>query len=217
MSLVHALARSLALTLLLSTLTACTPTPPPAAPLDRNTFWRIMEATHGAADDEQARQRLALRLASLPDQHLVDFYRHYNGLVDEADRGDLWAAGRLLNGGHATDDGFDYFREWLVAQGHDVYERALAEPDSLSTIDFVQTKGSRAEWEGIAYEAVNVYETRTQRPFPRDPPDPAARFRSPGWDYRDYTDAVMAQRLPRLWQKYGAEMQAWDRQFETAE
>jgi hypothetical protein len=209
----HAFTRLLALALLLATASGCGSRPPPAAtPLDHETFWRIMEATRGATDDVQARERLALRLASLPDEHLVDFYRYFHRLVDDADRGDLWAAGRLLNGGHGSDDGFDYFREWLVAQGRDVYERALADPDSLSHLHFAPTEGSRAEWEGIAYEAVRVYEERTQRPFPRPPPDPTARFRTPGWNWEDYTDEVMAQRLPRLWERYGAQLQAWDRQ-----
>jgi hypothetical protein len=34
--------------------------------------------------------------------------------------------------GHCSDDSFENFRCWLVSMGRDVYENALANPDSLS-------------------------------------------------------------------------------------
>jgi hypothetical protein len=37
----------------------------------------------------------------------------------------------LINGG-MSDDGFTDFRYWLISRGRDVYERALADPDSLT-------------------------------------------------------------------------------------
>lgn len=33
----------------------------------------------------------------------------------------------MMNG--CSDDSFDYFRGWFIAQGKDVYMDALAEPD----------------------------------------------------------------------------------------
>jgi hypothetical protein len=187
---------------------------PPAAPFGPDEFWGVVGSMRGATGEEDARARLAGRLAQLPEPHLVAFRSHYDAAVAAADRGDVWAAGRLANGGHATDDGFQYFREWLVAQGREVYERTLAAPDTLADFPFADEPGSRAEWEGLAFEAVRVYEARTGRDFPRLTGSPAARFALPDWDGRDYTHAVLAQRLPRLWARYGAELQAWERQFE---
>src|SRR5690242_19263203 len=37
-------------------------------------------------------------------------------------RADLWAVAYTVNGG-ASDDGFDYFRGWLIAQGRETFER----------------------------------------------------------------------------------------------
>ena len=39
----------------------------------------------------------------------------------------------IVNGG-ASDDGFDYFRGWLIAQGREVFEGTLAKPDSLADV-----------------------------------------------------------------------------------
>jgi hypothetical protein len=44
---------------------------------------------------------------------------------------DQWGAAYLANGG-CSDDGFDYFRGWLIGQGRKVYETVLADPDSLA-------------------------------------------------------------------------------------
>ena len=52
-------------------------------------------------------------------------------LVAQAHRWDLGAAAYLMRGGY-SDDGFDYFRGWLIAQGRSRRERALADPDSLA-------------------------------------------------------------------------------------
>lgn len=35
-----------------------------------------------------------------------------------------------MNGGCA-DDGFEYFRNWIISRGKDVYDQAKANPDTL--------------------------------------------------------------------------------------
>ena len=51
-------------------------------------------------------------------------------------REDLWGAAYLINGG-ASDDGFEYFRGWLMTQGRAVFARAVADPDSLAELPAV--------------------------------------------------------------------------------
>jgi hypothetical protein len=43
----------------------------------------------------------------------------------------LWGAAYLINGG-CSDDGFDYFRAWLISKGKNIFQSALANPDDLS-------------------------------------------------------------------------------------
>ena len=50
-----------------------------------------------------------------------------------ANRHDLWRVANLANGG-ASHDGFYYFRLWLVGMGKQVFEAALADPDSLADV-----------------------------------------------------------------------------------
>ena len=51
----------------------------------------------------------------------------------EAHDWNLWGAAYLMKGG-CSDDAFDYFRGWLVAQGRRTWERALRDPDTLAEL-----------------------------------------------------------------------------------
>jgi hypothetical protein len=56
----------------------------------------------------------------------------------ESFRADLWDAAMVINQWESNDkffcseDTFFGFRGWLVAQGHQVYDAAIADPDSLA-------------------------------------------------------------------------------------
>jgi Protein of unknown function (DUF4240) len=47
-----------------------------------------------------------------------------------------WAAACLINGG-CSDDGFDYLRGWRIVQGREVFERSMADPDSLADLPVI--------------------------------------------------------------------------------
>lgn len=69
----------------------------------------------------------------------------------------LWGAAYVINGG-CSDDCFEYFRGWLVLQGRETFERALANPDSLAV--HPQLEGA-AELEEVLYVARTVYQAKT--------------------------------------------------------
>jgi len=122
-------------------------------------FWAIVEAGRsGVADTvenaDEVAENVVERLVTLPPGKIVEFQQVYEQLDHESYRWDLWAAAYLINGG-CSDDGFDYFRGWLVAQGRAVWDRALANPDSLADVVGAEAADS-AECEdmlGAAYEA----------------------------------------------------------------
>jgi hypothetical protein len=55
------------------------------------------------------------------------------GLVEMLRGCPPWAAAYVVNGG-ASEDGFDYFLGWLMAQGRARWEATLADPDSLADV-----------------------------------------------------------------------------------
>lgn len=149
-------------------------------------------------------------LMQLQPGEVADFRRHTDRLVQRAERGELWAAGTLLNGGHGSDDGFLYFRAWLVSCGKAVYYRALESPDSLAEVDVElddESGAPDAEFEDFLYLPVDVYEKITGGKDLYDVLDDQSDMPEPvpEWGDGDYESQAWLQgHLPKLWHLYGA-------------
>jgi hypothetical protein len=166
--------------------------------VDENRFWEYVSRAHAAAggrrDDEaldaQA-EHLAAALTGQPPNELLDFQSLWDRFHAAAYRWDLWGAAYVINGG-CSDDGFHYFRNWLIAQGRDVYTAALADPESLADLPGVEP--DRAEDEAVAYAAADVYEELTGEEMPESAvehaPEPA------GDD--DWDEDTVDEHFPRL-------------------
>ncbi|GGP32134.1 hypothetical protein GCM10010287_24150 [Streptomyces variabilis] len=103
--------------------------------MDRQRFWQIIEAARDRApapgDAEDVARRAASHLAAHPVEEIVAAQQALWGLMADSYTNPLWAAAYVINGG-CSDDGFDYFRGWLIAQGREIFERAVADPDALA-------------------------------------------------------------------------------------
>ena len=180
------------------------PTPP--APGTEAWFWRLVESAKRGTDGDCEAQCAALqeKLALLPIPDILAFQRVMDDVQRDSYRADLWGAAFLINGG--SDDGFEYFRGWLIMQGEGVYRAALQDPDSLTRI---VPDTHDVECEDALYTASYAYEAKTGRDDFHD----LLPSRSPNQligDFADWDDgngdmdAQKAQALyPRLWQKFG--------------
>ena len=70
-------------------------------------------------------------LAELSTAEILAYQHLHHQLMAESYHWDLWGAAYLLNFG-SSDDGFDYFRGWLLTQGRAIWEAALQDPDGLA-------------------------------------------------------------------------------------
>jgi hypothetical protein len=106
--------------------------------VDRDGFWHIVATARGrrARSANSVARRIIAQLQRRPLDEIVAFGRHYEAVSAESNTHLLWAAAYLINGG-CSDDGFDYFRGWLVTRGRDAWTHAVADPDSL--VDIVHT------------------------------------------------------------------------------
>jgi hypothetical protein len=101
--------------------------------MDEAQFWAIIEAGGKKAGTDPERQLAAVwkRLVKLAPEEIRAFHQLFNRKLADAYTWDLWGAAYLINGG-CSDDGFYYFRAWLISRGRAVYEAAVANPDSLA-------------------------------------------------------------------------------------
>jgi hypothetical protein len=171
--------------------------------MNRDDYWALIDRTRAEAEGDGDRQAKALQTelerSSLDD--VIDFERHTRALLDASYTTLLWGAAYLINGG-CSDDGFDYFRGWLVAQGRATYEAALKHPDTLA--DYPALGDGDVELEGIWYVASRAYEAKTGKPMPDGlgaaGTESAADADDADFDFDD--DAAMREHFPKLYARF---------------
>jgi hypothetical protein len=172
--------------------------------MDPRQFWKLIEDARtqvaDAAGSEAIAACAATLLSAFPSEEIVAAQRVLTGLLAASYRNSLWAAASLINGG-SGDDGFEYFRGWLIVQGRAVFEQSVADPDSLADLPIVRPPTldrPSIECEETLYIAMRAYRAATGAELPADAftiryPEPDA-----GWDF-DFADrTMMERRLPRL-------------------
>lgn len=123
-------------------------------------FWEIID--HTLIDDptlDKQYESLISELHKLSEQEIFGFVYHFYKYCSQSYVSELWAVAYVVMGG-CSDDGFDYFRHWLVTRGRDVYQAALRNPDSLSDEFDKIPEGDIPEFEDIAYAPKEVIEAK---------------------------------------------------------
>jgi len=159
---------------------------------------RARLSAHDPRDADSVAAAAVALLSAYPPEEIKAHAQPLWDLMAVSYRQDLWAAAYLINGG-ASDDGFDYFRGWLIAQGRETFERAVDDPDSLADLrEVIATAETHEELESEA--VLSIVWTAYRRATGANLPSGAFRIRYPdlgeGWDFDD--DAEMYDRLPRL-------------------
>lgn len=136
-----------------------------AMSLDR--FWQIMEATSRGDQNDSFRTAAVLQsaLGKLRVEEILGFQLRLNERMAESYRWDLWAVAYIVNGG-ASDDGFEYFRAWLIAQGREYYQAALKDPVRAADRAGMDQQN---ESEQLLYAAMEAYQAKTNRSAPQLP------------------------------------------------
>lgn len=141
--------------------------------MDEKAFWALMgELRHRQGSRDERLEWLRGELTRESAAGCVDFQMELEAACHRAYRSDLWSAAERILGGRCSDDGFLYFRLWLVSLGREVFEEALESPDSLAGVPEVLRLAGRApeawseteewpDWEQLDYVAADAYEELT--------------------------------------------------------
>lgn len=164
--------------------------------MDKTQFWQLIEQSKNKAGncDKQA-VKLEKLLGKLSAEEILDFDNIFTSLMVESYRWDLLAVANLINGG-CSDDSFEYFRCWLIAQGQIYFEAAMQAPERAGDI----AKREKIECEAIWYAPGNAYEAKTGVPIhevsdnPNYPDEPLGKQ----WQEED-----LETLFPALCEKFG--------------
>ena len=132
---------------------------PTAEMMDEEQFWAIVQtAVDEAGDDEDEYLEVVKReLSRLSLKEMIGFRLRTDKLLYDSYTSEMWCAGYLMNGG-CSDDGFEYFRLWVISRGRKAYEAAMANPDNL--IDYIGDDDEMDffEFELFWYVALEAFE-----------------------------------------------------------
>lgn len=161
-------------------------------------FWAILEETRDAAEGEDAFERadhqaalLTAALAALGPEAIRAFDRWFSQKLVASYRWGLWGAAYVINGG-CSDDGFEYFRAWLIGQGRANFEAALVDPDGLAGV--LDEGDEEVEGEQLLYAAYDAYRELTGRDLEGAPRDYGQQDMGEPWEEEE-----LPERFPRLW------------------
>lgn len=78
--------------------------------------------------------RLVDELSQLDEREIIDFGSHFQDYMHLSYDANLWLGAVVILGG-CGDDKFTDFRCWLITQGGQSFEAALADPDSMAGLE----------------------------------------------------------------------------------
>jgi hypothetical protein len=177
------------------------------SPMSAENFWQIIEfARQSDHEPEDHMTALGSALQKLTTDEIISFEMTFRQLLNKAYTWDLWGAAYVVHGG-CSDDGFEYFRRWLVSRGRETYEAAIADPDSLAELQAPPGPDGVWEFEEFYYVIGSVFEEKGGDGDVRDYSEPEAGLEGPGPIGDAFIDDEnsLARRYPKLWNRFGAE------------
>ncbi|MFE9765996.1 DUF4240 domain-containing protein [Streptomyces sp. NPDC005808] len=172
--------------------------------MNKEQFWTLIEKAREHVPDTRDGSDIAdcasALLARRSAQEIIAAQQTLWDLMADSYQSPLWAAAYVVNGG-CSDDGFDYFRGWLIAQGRTTFERVLTAPDALAELPHVRAaaaEGIDLDCEDMLHIAWNAHQKATGQELPAD----AFTIQYPdldsAWNFNFDDREEMARRLPAL-------------------
>lgn len=128
-------------------------------PLNEDTFWAIVaKSLENNTGIDQQLAILEREIAQLSPADIIGFRLRTDKLLQDTYTSEMWCAGYLMNFG-CSDDGFEYFRNWIISRGQEIYYKAKDNPDSL--VEQLIPGQPEYELEEFWYLPLTVFEKRT--------------------------------------------------------
>ena len=125
--------------------------------LSEDYFWSIIE-------NSDKGKNLANELEKLSEKELLGYVYWWDYFHIKSYNGSLWAVAYTVLSG-CSDDGFDYFRYWLVSRGKAVYMEAIKNADSLCEEFENLTDDGYPMHEELAYVPNGIFERKFNKNF----------------------------------------------------
>lgn len=127
--------------------------------LDEDLYWAIVEKSLKNTNSQDAQEQYLIKeIGSLTPKQIIGFRLRTDKLLYDTYNSEMWCAAYIMNGG-CSDDGFEYFRNWVISRGKDTYFKAKQNPDNLITE--VSSNMGEYDFEGFWYVAIEAFKQKT--------------------------------------------------------
>lgn len=165
---------------------------PDSRQMDESLFWQIIEEAKNNTDSVMERPG---ELTSLLEKYTATSIKKFSSLfqnkLDLLYRQDVWAIAYIALGG-CSDDGFEYFRCWLISEGKSIFDAIIADPESV-----IELSEQPLELEAMLYATDEAYERRANKVLP---PRSAKRVNLAG---KEWTEEELPKLFPKACKKFG--------------
>ncbi|MEL1240259.1 DUF4240 domain-containing protein [Flavobacterium flavipallidum] len=134
---------------------------PSSEMLDEDNYWKIIDKSLKETNNQEDQEIfLSAELEKLPLKEIIGFRLRTDKLLFDSYTSNLWCANYIISNGGA-EDGFDYFRCWLISRGKEAYYKTLENPDYL--VNLVGNEPKTYDFEGFWYVANTAFKNLTYK------------------------------------------------------
>lgn len=161
--------------------------------IDDPLFWKLIEdASNNAPTSSAFAHSLKEELIRFSSMEICRFQQLLMQRYSELASWDLWAFAYIARGG-CSDDAFDYFKYWIIAQGKATFEAATSGVDCLLS-------SYHHDWnlqcEELAYVADEAYFGRQGKPMK------SVAIRLKEIVGEQWNEGELAERYPEVWDHF---------------
>ncbi|MET3129270.1 hypothetical protein ABID42_004392 [Arcicella rosea] len=92
--------------------------------LDEDLYWKIIDKSlKNTSNQDDQEQYLINEIGTLTPKQMIGFRLRTDKLLYDTYNSEMWCAGCIMNNG-SSDDGFEYFRNWVISRGKKAYYNA---------------------------------------------------------------------------------------------
>lgn len=176
--------------------------------LDEREFWKIIDYSHNAAkgDLDLQNEIIIKRLSAYKPAEIINFEIILSKKIIESNTFKILAANKIMDN-WVSDDGFLYYRLWLISLGETTFKQALKNPDYLAS---VVGRSVLPEFEPLLYVSTQAYKNKTGKQTEDDSfPRGVAFAQGLNYDFggpkitgENWKDKELPKLYPKLWEKF---------------
>lgn len=127
--------------------------------LAESIYWNIVEKSLKYKNNQDDQEEFLIKeIEKLSPKEIIGFRLRTDKFLYDTYNSEMWCAAYIMNGG-CSDDGFEYFRNWVISRGKDVFYKAKENPDSLIS-EYIEGE-EFYDFESFWYVALTAFENKT--------------------------------------------------------